>query len=53
MDVFQYGLVTDNDCLFDTFEKAKTDTNSTLQTIRKNNLNKLTFLHLNINSIQY
>ena len=48
---FPYDLVTVNDCLSDTLEKAKSRTNSSLQTIRKNNLNKLIFAHLNINSI--
>ena len=52
MIFFPYALVTDNDCLSDSLEKAKSDTNSTLQTIRKNNLNKLTFPHLNINPIR-
>ena len=35
-----------------TVEKAKSGTNSSLQTIRKDNLNKLIFPHLNINSIR-
>ena len=52
MIFFPYALVTDNDCLSDSLEKAKSDTNSTLQTIRKSNLNKLIFPHLNINSIR-
>ena len=47
-----YDLVTVNDCLSDTLEKAKSGTNSSLQTIRKDNLNKLIFAHLNINSIR-
>ena len=33
-------------------EKSKSGTNSSLQTIRKDNLNKLIFAHLNINSIR-
>ena len=49
---FPYDLVTVNDCLSDTLEKAKSGTNSSLQTIRKDNLNKLIFAHLNINSIR-
>ena len=48
---FPYDLVTLNDCLSDTLEKAKFGTNSSLQTTRKDNLNKLIFAHLNINSI--
>ena len=44
--------VTVNECLSDTLEKAKSGTNSSLQTIRKNNLNKLIFAHLNVNSVQ-
>ena len=44
--------VTVNECLSDTLEKAKSGTNSSLQTIRKDNLNKLIFAHLNINSIR-
>ena len=35
-----------------TLEKAKSGTNSSLQTIHKDNLNKLIFPHLNINSIR-
>ena len=46
-----YDLVTVNDCLSDTLEKAKSGTNSSLQTIRKDNLNKLIFAYLDINSI--
>ena len=49
---FPYDLVTVNDCLSDTLEKAKSGTNSSLQTTRKDNLNKLTCAHLNINSIR-
>ena len=33
-------------------EKTKSGTNSSLQTIRKDDLNKLIFVHLNINSIR-
>ena len=44
--------VSVNECLSDTLEKAKSGTNSSLQTIRKDNLNKLIFAHLNINSIR-
>ena len=51
MFFFPYDLVTVNDCLSDTLEKAKFGTNSSLQTTRKDNLNKLIFAHLNINSI--
>ena len=47
-----YDLVTVHDCLSDTLEKAKSGTHSSLQTIRKDNLNKLIFAHLNINSIR-
>ena len=47
-----YDLVTIDDCLSDTLEKAKFGTNSCLQTIRKDNLNKLIFAHLNINSVR-
>ena len=49
---FHYDLVTVNDYLCDTLEKGKSGTNSSLQTIRKDNLNKLIFAHLNINSIR-
>ena len=49
---FLYNLVTVNDCLSDTLEKAKSGANSSLQTIHKDNLNKLIFTHLNINSIR-
>ena len=48
---FPYDLLTVNDCLSDTLEKAKFGTNSSLQNTRKDNLNKLIFAHLNINSI--
>ena len=47
-----YDLVTVNDCLSVTLENAKSDTNPSLQTIRKENLNKLIFAHLNNNSIR-
>ena len=47
-----YDLVTFNECLSNTLEKAKYGTNSSLQTIRKDNLSKLIFAHLNINSIR-
>ena len=47
---FPYNLVTVNDCLSDTLEKAKSGTNSSLLSIRKNNVNQLFFSHLNINS---
>ena len=43
MIFFPYDLVTVNDCLSDTLEKAKSGTYSSLQTIRKDNLNKLIF----------
>ena len=46
---FSYDLVTVNDCLSATLENAKSDTNPSLQTIRKENLNKLIFAHLNNN----
>ena len=49
---FPYDLVTVNDCLSDTIEKAKSGTNSSLQTIRNDDLNKLIFAHLNINTIR-
>ena len=49
---FLYDLVAVNDCLSDTLGKAKSGANSSLQTIHKDNLNKLTFTHLNINSIR-
>ena len=48
---FPYGLVTVNECLSNTLKKSKSGTNSGQQTIRKDNLNKLIFAHLNINSI--
>ena len=41
-----------SNCLSDTVEKAKSDTNSSLQTIRNDNHNKLIFANLNINSIR-
>ena len=47
-----YDLVTVNDGLSDTLEKAKSGTNSSLQIIRKNNLNKLISAHLKISSIR-
>ena len=49
---FSYDLVTINDCLSDTLDKTKSGTNSSLQTLRKDNLNKPIFAHLNINSIR-
>ena len=52
MDFFWYDLVTVNECLSDTLEKEKSGTNSSLQVILKDNLNKLIFAHLNINSIR-
>ena len=48
---FLYHLVTVNDCLSDTLEKAKSGTNSSLQNIRKDKINKLIFAHLNLNPI--
>ena len=48
----RYDLVTVNDCLSDILEKAKFGTHSSLQTILKDNFNKLIFAHLNINSIR-
>ena len=48
---FSGGLVTVKDCLSGTLEKAKSGTNSSLQNMRKDNLNKLFFAYLNINSI--
>ena len=51
MIFFAFDLDAVNDCLSDTLEKAKPDANSSLQPIRKGNLNKLIFAHLNINSI--
>ena len=50
--VIPYDLVTVNDCLFDILEKAKSGTHSIPQILRKDNLNKLIFAHLNINTIQ-
>ena len=44
--------MTVNECLSNTLEKVKSGANSSLQTIRKDNLNKLIFAHLNINSIR-
>ena len=52
MIFFPCDLVTFNDCLSDALEKAKSGTNSSLQTILENNLNKLIYAHLNINSIR-
>ena len=52
MIFFPYELVTVNDCLSNTLKKAKSGTNSSLQDKRKDNLNKLIFAHLNINSIR-
>ena len=51
VDLFFPDLVTANECLSDTLEKAKSNTNSSLQTTCKDNLNKLIFGHLIINSI--
>ena len=48
---FPYDLVTVNDSISDTLEKAKSGTNSRLQNIRYDNLNTLIFAHLYINSI--
>ena len=45
---FPYDLVTVNDCLSYTLEKAKSGTNSSLKNIHKDNLNKLIFADLNI-----
>ena len=47
MTFFPYDLVTVHECL-----KAKSGTNSSLQIICKDNVNKLFFAHLNINSIR-
>ena len=52
MIFFSYDLVTVNDCLPEALEKAKSGTNSSLKTTRKDNLNKLLFAHLNISSIR-
>ena len=53
MIFFPYDLVTVNECLSNTLKKAKSGTNSSLQTIRKDNLNKLIFAHVNINLIRH
>ena len=45
-------MVIVNECLSNTLEKAKSGMNSNLQTIRKDNLNKLIFAYLNINSVR-
>ena len=47
-----YDLMTINDCLSDPLEKEDSCANSSQETIRKDILDKLTFAHLNINSIQ-
>ena len=47
---FSYNLVSVNDCLSDTPEKANPDVNFSLQTLRLQTLRKLIFKHLNINS---
>ena len=52
MIFFPYDFVTVDECLSDTLEKAKSGTNSSLQNIRKDNLNNLIFAHLNINPIR-
>ena len=52
MIFFPYDSVTVNECLSDNLEKAESSTNSSLQTIRKDNLKKLIFAHVNINSIR-
>ena len=49
---FPYDLVTVNNCLSDTLKKTKSGTNSRLQTIPKDNLSKLIFARLTINSIR-
>ena len=49
---FPYDLVAVNECLSNTFEKAKFVTNSTLQTLCKDNFNKVIFASLNINSVR-
>ena len=49
---FPYDLVAVNESLSNTLEKAKSSTSSSLQTIRKGNLNKLIVAYLNINSIR-
>ena len=43
--------VSVNECLSDTLEKAKSGTNSSQQTMRKDNLNEQIFAH-NINSMR-
>ena len=52
MVFFWYDLVTVNECLSDILEKEKSGTNSSLQVILKDNLNKLIFAPHNINSIR-
>ena len=47
---FPYDLVTVDECFSNALEKAKSGKNPSLQTIRKDDLNKLSFAHLNINS---
>ena len=50
---FPYGLVTVNNCWYDTLDTANSDVNLSLQTLRKNDLSKLIFARLNIiNSIR-
>ena len=44
--------MTISDCLSDPLEKENSSTNSSLETIRKDILDKLTLAHLNINSIR-
>ena len=49
---FPYDLLTVNECLSNTLEKAKSGTNSSQQTMRKDNLNEQIFAHHNINSMR-
>ena len=49
---FPYDLVLVNNCLSDTLKKTKSGANSRLQTIPKNNLSKLIFARLTINSVR-
>ena len=52
MIFFPYDQVTVNDCVSDTLGKVKSGTNFSLQTIHKDDLNKVIFSHLNIISVQ-
>ena len=53
LNFFPYDSNVDDDkCLFDTLRGTGSDVKRFLKTFRKNNVDKIIFAHLNINSLR-